>query len=137
MLIHLRLLRPRWRATRVLSSPRSRHRERLRQTARAFPVADVASALASGAACLSVGDAGEAEAAKARSRQGGVGASIRFAPPKEGGGLAIEAYAIPRDAPHSEQAQALLDFLLRPEISVATPMWRGWSTLKPPIRTTR
>jgi putrescine transport system substrate-binding protein len=90
---------------------------RSRQTARAFPVADVASALASGAACLSVGDAGEAAAATARSRQGGVGADIRFALPKEGGGLAIEAYAVPRDAPHGEQAHALLDFLLRPEIS--------------------
>ena len=91
--------------------------DRSRKTARAFPAADVASALASGAACLSLGDAGEAEAAKARSREGGVGADIRFALPKEGGGLAIEAYAVPRDATHSEQAHALLDFLLRPEIS--------------------
>ena len=66
--------------------------DRSRKTARAFPAADVASALASGAAC-------------------------RFALPKEGGGLAMEAYAIPRDAPHGEQAHALLDFLLRPDFS--------------------
>ena len=91
--------------------------DRSRKTARAFPAADVASALASGAACLSVGDAGEAEAATARSREGGVGTDIRFALPKEGGGLAIEAIAIPRGAPHGEQADAFLDFLLRPEIS--------------------
>ena len=91
--------------------------DRSRKTARAFPVADVASALASGAACISVGDAGEAAAATARSREGGVGADIRFALPKEGGGLAMEAFAIPRDAPHGEQAHALLDFLLRPDFS--------------------
>jgi putrescine transport system substrate-binding protein len=91
--------------------------DRSRKTARAFPVADVASALASGAACISVGDSGEAAAATARSREGAVGADIRFALPKEGGGLAMEAFAIPRDAPHREQAHALLDFLLRPEIS--------------------
>jgi putrescine transport system substrate-binding protein len=91
--------------------------DRSRKTARAFPAADVASALASGAACISVGDAGEAAAATARSREGGVGADIRFALPKEGGGLAMEAYAVPRDAPHGDQAHALLDFLLRPEIS--------------------
>jgi putrescine transport system substrate-binding protein len=91
--------------------------DRSRKTARAFPVADVASALASGAACLSVGDAGEAEAAKARSRQGGVGADIRFALPKEGGGLAVEAYAIPGDALHGELAHALLDFLLSPDVA--------------------
>ena len=29
----------------------------------------------------------------------------------------MEAYAIPRDAPHGEQAHALLDFLLRPDVS--------------------
>jgi putrescine transport system substrate-binding protein len=91
--------------------------DRSRKTARAFPAADVASALASGAACISVGDAGEAEAATARSREGGVGTDIRFALPKEGGGLAMETFAIPRDAPNGEQARALLDFLLRPEIS--------------------
>ena len=91
--------------------------DRSRKTARAFPVADVASALASGAACLSVGDAGEAAAATTRSREGGVGTDIRFALPKEGGGLAMEVYAIPRDAPHREQAHALLDYELRPEIS--------------------
>jgi putrescine transport system substrate-binding protein len=90
---------------------------RSRKTARAFPAADVVSALASGAACLSVGDAGEAEAAKSRSREGGAGADIRFALPKEGGGLAIEVYAMPRDALHSDVAYLLLDYLLRPEIA--------------------
>jgi putrescine transport system substrate-binding protein len=88
-----------------------------RQTARAFPAADVASALASGAACLSVGDAGEAEAAKARSAQGGVGADIRFALPKEGGGLTMEVYAIPRDAPHIEVGHGLLNFLTLPAVA--------------------
>ena len=91
--------------------------DRSRKTARAFPAADVASALASGAACISVGDAGEAAAASARSREGGVGADIRFALPKEGGGLAMEFYAIPRDATNGEQAHALLDFLMRPEVA--------------------
>jgi putrescine transport system substrate-binding protein len=90
---------------------------RSRQTARAFGAADVVSALASGAACLSVGDAGEAEAATERSRDGGGNADIRFALPKEGGGLAMVAFAVPRDAPHPDQAYALLDFLLRADIA--------------------
>jgi len=89
--------------------------DRGRKTARAFPAADVASALASGAACISIGDAGEAAAATARSREGGVGTDIRFALPKEGGGLAMEMFAMPRDAPQGEEAHALLDFLLRPD----------------------
>jgi putrescine transport system substrate-binding protein len=89
--------------------------DRARKTARAFPAGDVASALASGAACISVGDAGEAAAATARSHEGGVGTDIRFTLPKEGGGLAMETFAIPRDAPQGEEAHALLDFLLRPD----------------------
>ena len=91
--------------------------DRGRKTARAFPAADVPSALASGAACLTVGDPGEAAAAKARNGEGGGDADIAFALPREGGGLAIDAYAIPRDAPHIDTAHALLAFLLRPEIS--------------------
>ncbi len=90
---------------------------RSRQTARAFPAADVVSALASGAACISVGDAGEAEAATARSREGGVGADIRFVLPNEGGGLTMEAYAIPSDAPHIELDHDLLNFLMWPEVA--------------------
>ena len=42
---------------------------RARLAVRAFPAPDVAGALASGAACLAVGDAGEAEAATARSHE--------------------------------------------------------------------
>ncbi len=91
--------------------------DRARQGARAFPAPDVVGALASGAACLSVGDAGEAEAASARSREGGAPLDIRFALPREGGALSLDAFAIPRDAPHPDEAYALLDFLLRPDIA--------------------
>ncbi len=90
---------------------------RARLAARAFPARDVVGALASGAACLSVGDAGEAEAASARSREGDAPLSIRFALPREGGAMSIDVFAIPRDAPHPDAAYALLDFLLRPDIA--------------------
>jgi putrescine transport system substrate-binding protein len=90
---------------------------RARLAARAFPARDVVGALASGAACLSVGDAGEAEAASARSREGDAPLDIRFALPREGAAMSIDAFAIPRDAPHPDEAYALLDFLLRPDIA--------------------
>ncbi|HEY1945053.1 MAG TPA: extracellular solute-binding protein [Roseiarcus sp.] len=92
---------------------------RARLAVRAFPAPDVAGALASGAACLAVGDAGEAEAATARSREGGEAAKFAFSLPREGGPLAIEAYAIPRNAQNAEEGYALLDFLLRPDIAAA------------------
>ncbi len=43
--------------------------------------------------------------------------NIRFALPREGGALSIDVFAIPRDAPHPDEAYALLDFLLRPDIA--------------------
>ena len=91
---------------------------RTRQTARAFAAADVVSALASGAACLSVGDAGEAEAARRAQPRGRAPAPTSASLcAKEGGGLVIDSFAIPKDAPHLDEAYALLDFLLRPEIA--------------------
>lgn len=91
--------------------------DRALQVARAFPAPDVVGALASGAACLSIGDAGEAEAASARSREGGAPLDISFALPREGGALSLDAFAIPRDAPNPDEAYALLNFLLRPDIA--------------------
>jgi putrescine transport system substrate-binding protein len=43
--------------------------------------------------------------------------SIRFALPREGAAMSIDAFAIPRDAPHPDEAYALLNFLLRPDIA--------------------
>jgi putrescine transport system substrate-binding protein len=92
---------------------------RARLAARAFPAPDVAGALASGAACLTVGDPGEAEGATLRSRESGAPANFAFTLPREGGALSIDSFAIPRDAPHTDEAYALLDFLLRPDIAAA------------------
>ena len=91
--------------------------DRARSTARAFPARDVVRALASGAACLAVGDAGEAQTAAARSRASGRFVDVRFSLPWEGGALSLDALAIPRDAPHSAQAYALFDFLLTPDVA--------------------
>ena len=80
-----------------------------------FGARDVVGSLARGDECLAMGMPGEADAAAARGREGGALPAIRFVEPKEGGALALDAFAIPRDAPHLEQAYALLQFLLRPD----------------------
>jgi putrescine transport system substrate-binding protein len=90
-----------------------------------FGIADVVGSLARGGDCLSMGSAGEAEAAAARSRPDGAPTSIRFVEPREGGALSLDAFAIPRDAPQPEQAYALLQFLLRPDISQANARAAG------------
>ncbi len=80
-----------------------------------FAVADPVGALARGAACLSAGTPGEAAAANKRARLMGRPQSIAFAYAREGGGVSIDAFAIPRDAPHRDVAYELVDFLLDAE----------------------
>ena len=87
--------------------------------AQGLGVPDIVGALARGGACLSVGTPGEAEAATARARQAPDARAIRFVEPREGGPMSIDAFAIPRDAPHPEQAYALLQFLLRADNAAA------------------
>jgi putrescine transport system substrate-binding protein len=88
---------------------------RARPAARVFALRDVVGSFARGAVCLSAGYAGEAEAATLRSREGGESAEIHFAYAREGGAVAVDAFAVPRDALNADRGYALLDFLLRPE----------------------
>jgi len=78
---------------------------------------DTVSAIAAGAVCLTFGGFLQAPIASRRSRGGGEGLEIRYAEPREGGPIAIDALAEPRDAPHPEKALALIDFLLRPTVA--------------------
>jgi putrescine transport system substrate-binding protein len=87
--------------------------------AQSLGVPDIVGALARGGDCLSVGTPGEAEAADARGRQFSDARIIRFIEPREGGPMSIDAFAIPRDAPHPDQAYALLQFLLRADTASA------------------
>ena len=93
------------------------HHSRARRSAAARLSRDPLSAIAAGAVCLTFGDAAQAGIASRRSREGGRGLEIQFAEPKEGGPIAIDALAEPRDAPHPREALALIDFLLRPSVA--------------------
>ena len=89
--------------------------EKTRPSLAAFAASDIVGAMAKGSVCLSAGAQGEADAAEARARLGGTPSSFRFAFPREGGPVMIEAFALPKDAPHAEPALALLEYLLKPE----------------------
>ncbi len=82
-----------------------------------FALADPVGSIARGGICLTAGTQGEAAAANARAKSFGVQGEIAFAEPKEGGGVEIDAFAIPRDAPNPDLAYKLIDFLLTPEIA--------------------
>ncbi len=90
-----------------------RARKSVRQPASRDPIG----AMAGGAVCLTFGDAAQAGIASRRSREGGEGLDIRYASPRQGAPIAIDALAEPRNAPHPDEALALIDFLLRPAVA--------------------
>ena len=90
---------------------------RIKTGARAFSAPDIDGALSNGSACVSVGAEVDAGRAMERAKQSGATSAIRFVIPKEGAPMSIDAFAVPKDAPHLDDAYALLDFLLRPDIA--------------------
>jgi putrescine transport system substrate-binding protein len=101
---------------------------RVKTGARAFGVRDYVGALANGSACLSLGRASDAAQAMTRAKEGARNADIRFAVPKEGAPMSLDALAIPKDAPHLAESYALLDFLLRPDIAARDARATGLSS---------
>jgi putrescine transport system substrate-binding protein len=101
---------------------------RVKMGARAFGVRDYVGALANGSVCLSLGRMDDSIHATARAKQGDRHADIGFVVPKEGAPMTLDAMAIPRDAPHSAEAYALLDFLLRPDIAARNAIATGLSS---------
>jgi putrescine transport system substrate-binding protein len=70
--------------------------------------------LTSGDYCLVQGFSGDLLLAKSLGKE--LGMEIEYVIPKEGADLWVDAFAIPEDAPHSEEAHAFINFILRPEI---------------------
>jgi putrescine transport system substrate-binding protein len=102
--------------------------QRVKAGARAFLAPDEVGALANGSVCLAIGRQADAKLAMERAKQGGLDLTVRFAIPKEGAPMSLDAFAIPRDAPHVADAYALLDFLLRPDIAARNANVTGASS---------
>jgi putrescine transport system substrate-binding protein len=95
---------------------------------------DPLSAIAGGAVCLTFGAPAQALIASRRSREGGAGFDIRFAAPREGGPIAIDALAEPRGAPHPKEASALIDYLLRPALLADATLAAGLTSAEEALR---
>ncbi|HEX3494244.1 MAG TPA: polyamine ABC transporter substrate-binding protein [Methylocella sp.] len=89
----------------------------MRRDVKKFDSADFADALANGDICLGVGYSGDSFRARDRAREADNGIEINYTIPKEGTLISLDNLAIPKDAPHVEEAYAFIDFLLRPAIA--------------------
>ena len=70
--------------------------------------------LTSGDYCLAQGFSGDLLLARNLGKEMGI--EIEYIIPEEGADLWIDAFAIPKDAPHKEAAHAFINFILRPDI---------------------
>ncbi len=59
---------------------------------------------------------GDAGMAATRAEEAGKPYDVVYVIPQEGAEMFLDMMAIPKDAPHIENAHVLIDFLLRPEI---------------------
>ena len=75
--------------------------------------------LAGGKACVALGWAGDMNIARSRAIENKSDNDIEVLLPKNGGLIFIDSLAIPKDAKHPKNAQAFIDFFLRPEVSAS------------------
>lgn len=64
--------------------------------------------------CLVQGFSGDLLLAADLGKESGL--EIEYVIPEEGANIWVDAFAIPKDAPHSDEAHAFINFMLRPEI---------------------
>jgi putrescine transport system substrate-binding protein len=73
-------------------------------------------ALANGDICIAVGYNGDVVQARKRAHEANNGITISYVIPKEGALVWFDTLAIPRDAPHLENAHVFLDYLMDPQV---------------------
>jgi putrescine transport system substrate-binding protein len=73
--------------------------------------------LANGETCLALGWGGDVLQARDRARDAGKGIEIKYSLPREGGIIFFDMLAIPADAPHTQNALTLINFLLQPAVA--------------------
>lgn len=83
--------------------------------------------MANGDTCMAHGYVGDLVQARNRANEAGKGVKLGIFIPKEGAVVNIDAAAIPKDAPHPDNAHAFIDFLLQPEIMAAITNTTGYA----------
>ena len=72
--------------------------------------------MAGGSVCLALGWNGDINIARRRAIEGKTGQDIVALIPKNGGILFFDMMAIPADAPHSKNAHAFINYIMRPDV---------------------
>ncbi|MHC2001576.1 polyamine ABC transporter substrate-binding protein [Methylobacterium sp. CM6241] len=92
---------------------------KVRGSVRKFHSSEYINGLANGDLCLAVGYSGDVMQAKKRAEESKNGVEIAYFIPKEGALMWFDAFAIPKDAPHPEEAHRFIDYMMRPDVAAA------------------
>ena len=90
---------------------------KIRPFVRKFHSSEYINALAGGEICFAVGWSGDILQAKNRAKEARNGVQIGYVIPKEGAQMWFDNLAIPKDAPHPQEALAFINFLLDPQVA--------------------
>ncbi|HEY9256299.1 MAG TPA: polyamine ABC transporter substrate-binding protein [Stenotrophomonas sp.] len=93
--------------------------KKIRPYVQNFHSSQYVSSLANGSTCLAVGWSGDIIQARDRAEEAKNGVQIAYAIPKEGAPQWFDMLAIPKDAKHPDNAYALINYLLQPEVAAA------------------
>jgi putrescine transport system substrate-binding protein len=90
---------------------------KIRPYVRKFHSSEYLNALAGGEICLVVGWSGDIKQSKNRAIEAKNGVEIGYVIPKEGAQMWFDNLAIPKDAPHRQEALILINYLLDPLVA--------------------
>ena len=81
-----------------------------------FHSSEYINALANGDICIAVGWSGDVLQARDRAAEADNGVEVNYSTPVEGALMWFDQMAIPKDAPHSENAHKFIDYIMRPDV---------------------
>ncbi len=100
---------------------------KVRPFVRKFHSSEYLTALATGEICLVVGWSGDIMQARKRAAEARNGVEIGYVIPREGAQMFFDNLAIPADAKNVEEAYALIDYLLRPEVAAKNSSYMSYA----------
>ena len=93
--------------------------KKIRPYVQNFHSSQYVSSLANGSTCLAVGWSGDIIQARDRAEEANNGVQVAYSIPREGAPQWFDMLAIPKDAKHPDNAYALINYLLQPEVAAA------------------
>jgi putrescine transport system substrate-binding protein len=87
--------------------------------------------LANGDLCVAQGYGGDLIQARDRAHEAGNGVEIKALLPKEGTAFVIDTMAIPKDAPHPNNAHLFINYMMRPDVVAAITNKTGYANAVP------